>query len=246
MKLLPTLTLIAILLVIAWNYAVNAIPLNGMTSGEVSGLYPTLITPAGYAFSIWGLIYLGLLAFGIYQLLPAASQNASTFALENRDYIRRLLIVNLVGNALWLLAFHYQFIWASVMVMLTILGTLILINLRLTDAAMPAWVNWLFQIYFGWITVATVVNVTVQIFTLNVLDNTSSAWLIAILIVAMLIGAWVMWQFKAYPYLAVLIWAFVAIGVKLSADYPSENFSLYPYVMAGLMAVLIAVRIVRP
>ncbi|MEL7342117.1 MAG: hypothetical protein AAGM67_16665 [Bacteroidota bacterium] len=72
MKLLPTLTLIAILLVIAWNYAVNAIPLNGMTSGEVSTLYPTLITPAGYAFSIWGVIYLGLLAFGIYQLLPAA------------------------------------------------------------------------------------------------------------------------------------------------------------------------------
>ncbi|MEL7342118.1 MAG: tryptophan-rich sensory protein, partial [Bacteroidota bacterium] len=97
-----------------------------------------------------------------------------------------------------MLAFHYQFIWASVMVMLTILGTLILINLRLGDATMPTWVNWIFQVYFGWITVATVVNVSVQIYTLNVLDNTSSAWLIAILIVAMLIGAWVMWQFNAY------------------------------------------------
>lgn len=244
MKALPIFVIISILATIAWNYAVNAIPLNGITSGEVSALYPTLITPAGYAFSIWGLIYISLLAFGVFQLLPT-SQAASSFANEIQDYIRKLLIVNLFANALWLLTFHYQFIWASVLVMLTILGTLILINLRLSDATFPAWVNWAFQIYFGWITVATVVNVSVQFFTLDLLDNQSLVWLIIILCVAVAIGSWVMWTFKSYAYLGVLIWAFIAIGVKLSADFPSDNYSLWPWGLAGLMGVLIAIRLFR-
>ncbi|MEL7534406.1 MAG: hypothetical protein AAFN10_24080 [Bacteroidota bacterium] len=245
MKLLPTLTLISILLVIAWNYAVNAMPLNGITSGEVSALYPTLITPAGYAFSIWGIIYIGLLSFGIFQILPAA-QNASDIALENRDFIRKMLLINMLGNALWLLAFHYQYIGASVLVMLSILGTLLLIHLRLSEAVFPAWVNWAFQIYFGWITVATVVNVSVLFYTLNIFDNSSTTWLIVMLIVAMLIGGWLMWNFKAYAYLGVLIWAFIAIGVKLNGDFPASTYAYWPWAMSGLMTMSIIIRLFRP
>ncbi len=245
MKLLPTLTLISILLVIGWNYAVNALPLNGITSGEVSALYPTLITPAGYAFSIWGIIYIGLLAFGIFQLLPAA-QNASTLALGQRDFIRQMLMINMLGNALWLLAFHYQYIGASVLVMLSILGTLLLIFSRLNEAAFPAWVNWTFQIYFGWITVATVVNISVLIFDWNILDNNSQVWLISILIVAFSIGTALMWSTKAYAYLGVLIWAFVAIGSKLNTDFPETTYAYWPWGLAGLMALAIIIRLLRP
>ncbi|MFK7924973.1 MAG: hypothetical protein AB8H47_23650 [Bacteroidia bacterium] len=245
MKALPIFVIISILATIAWNYAVNAIPLNGITSGEVSALYPTLITPAGYAFSIWGLIYIGLLAFGVFQLLPA-SQAASSFANENQDYIRKLFIVNMLANALWLLAFHYQFIWASVLVMLTILGTLILIHLRLSDTSFPTWINWAFQIYFGWITVATVVNVSVQFFTLDILNNSSLGWLITILLIAFAIGFSLMWVYKAYAYLGVLIWAFMAIGVKLSADFPETTYAYWPWALAALMAVGIATRLFRP
>ena len=100
MKPLALLTLISVIAITAWNYAVNAIPLNGINTGAVSAKYATLITPAGYAFAIWGLIYLGLTAFAIYQILP--TQNGVG---ESLDKIRTLLIINLLLTAFWLFAF---------------------------------------------------------------------------------------------------------------------------------------------
>lgn len=109
------------------NALATALPLGGRTTGQLSDLRPTLITPAGYAFSIWGLIYAFLAAFLIYQLFP------STFKTDS--YINRAVnvffVVNALGNIGWILSWQFQApqssvpLWVSLMFMSIILFTLV-------------------------------------------------------------------------------------------------------------------------
>jgi hypothetical protein len=103
----------------AVNAMATSIPLGGQTPPEISAKYPSLFTPAGFTFSIWGLIYLGLALFVIYQSLPAQRNNT---CLAD---IGALLKINCVANAAWLLAWHYDFLFLSVLIMACILATLI-------------------------------------------------------------------------------------------------------------------------
>ncbi|NIV43810.1 tryptophan-rich sensory protein, partial [Candidatus Bathyarchaeota archaeon] len=135
--------------------------LNGKTSGEISDFYPTLITPAGYTFSIWGLIYVLLLAFVIYQAMPT-----------NRDKsflgrISFLFALSTIFNIVWLVLWHYEFLAPSVILMFGLLATLIAIYLRLdigkgnVSITERIAVHVPFSVYLGWITIATIANVAV-------------------------------------------------------------------------------------
>jgi len=148
--------------------AVNALAgsttlLNGRTSADISDLYPTLITPAGYTFSIWGLIYTLLLVFTIYQVLPRSRE---------KPFLRQvsfLFALSGILNVLWLFLWHYDIITPSIVLMFALLATLIAIYLRLDigRADVPlrekACVHMPFSVYLGWITVATIANVAVAL-----------------------------------------------------------------------------------
>ena len=158
MSLKQILNFVSVLVTLTVNGMANALPLNGQNTGEISNRFPVLFTPAGYVFSIWGVIYLGLLAFGIYQLLPSQKNNSR---MEKLGYW--FFMSNFFNSAL-IFAWHYNQFPLSLVIMLGLLASLLVIYLRLQVGIRPVstsekWlVNIPFSIYLGWISVATIAN----------------------------------------------------------------------------------------
>jgi translocator protein len=151
-------------IVLLVNWLANALPLNGKDTGQLSDMYPILTMPAGYAFAIWGLIYLSLIGFVIYQALPSQRDN------PHIARITPLFLISCIANVGWLLTWHYQLLSLNIVFMLVLLGSLIGIYRQLrTNNTQPSsgerWFIWLpFSLYMGWITVATIVNLTVVLY----------------------------------------------------------------------------------
>ena len=206
----------ALVVTLVVNALANALPLNGQTTGEISDRFRVLFVPAGYVFSIWGLIYLGLIAFTIYQALPGQRENPR---LRRIGYLFALASL---ANSVWIFLWHYEAFILTVIAMLTLLLSLIAIYLRLDigRARVSAIENWVvnipFSIYLGWITVATVANVTAVLAYLNWngFGINQTAWAVAMLAIAASIACAMMIVRADLAYMLVIIWAFVGIAVK--------------------------------
>jgi hypothetical protein len=161
------LMLVAVLATIAVNGLANALPINGLTTGEISDSFDTLFVPAGYVFSIWGLIYLGLLAYAVYQALPSQRGNSRL------QSIAVPFLVASVANMTWIFLWHYQVFTLTLVAMVTLLLSLIAIYCRLrTDgASINSGERWFvglpFSIYLGWISVATIANTQDVLYSLG-------------------------------------------------------------------------------
>lgn len=209
------LVIVATIGVIAVNYFAAQGYINNVTPKEISDKYPTFITPSGYAFVIWSLIYLGLIAFSIYQAMPSQTENPR---FKN---IRTIYIANCAANCLWIYFWHYDQILAALGVMFIILGTLVLINVNLRNSETFA-ETWLaripFSLYFGWITVATILNFTIALVFLGV--NTSEAHSILLssilIVVAVVLGILIRFKLGIFAYPLAIAWALTAIAVKQS------------------------------
>ena len=215
LRLLPVFNIVAYVLVVLVNALANTLPLNGLTTGEISDSFPSLFTPAGYVFAIWGLIYLLLGVFVVYQALPAQRNNPR---LKRLGY---LFIVSCTFNIAWLFAWHFLQIPLSMLVMLGLLGTLIAIYERLgvgkrQDSRTEAFTLRLpFSIYLGWITVATVANVSVLLLSFGVRGGwTAPFWAFAAVFAATAIGLTVLRRRGDVAYTLVLVWAFFGIAVR--------------------------------
>ncbi|MCB1701648.1 MAG: tryptophan-rich sensory protein [Pseudomonadales bacterium] len=208
--------IVAFGLMIALNAMATSIPLGGQTPPEISANYPSLFTPAGFTFSIWGLIYLGLLLFVIYQALPAQRTNATLARLSG------LFKVNCVANAAWILAWHYDFLLLSVLIMLCILATLIriyrILHKRQTTASpLECIVTHLpFRIYTAWICVATIANISTVQTALGWDDVGTDAinWALLKLALAGAVGATVIARKNDIAFILVVAWAAFGISVK--------------------------------
>jgi len=140
------------------NYLYNAHPPAGaLSNGAMSARHPTLLTPAGYAFSIWGVIFSGLVAYTVWQLRPNAWQTP----LPSR--LTPILTLAVLATTCWTLVFSYEYIGLSLVVMLAILGLLAVAYARARPVVLngnaPAWPTWFLSLYLGWIMLATVLNV---------------------------------------------------------------------------------------
>ncbi|MDT0620821.1 tryptophan-rich sensory protein [Croceitalea vernalis] len=223
-KSLALLNLISIILVIGINYIAQVLRLNDTTIGEVSGQYNSLFTPAGYAFSIWGLIYLGLLCYAIFQIRRAF------FSAKSSDFIAKtgywFLLANVL-NASWVVAFSYNYIGLSVLLMLGILFALIKIilntNMERWDApiAIIAFVWWPICIYSGWIAVATIANVAIYLTKIgwNGSFLTPETGTIIMLITATILNLLMIWKRNMREFALVGIWALIAIYFKQKPAY---------------------------
>ncbi|MBC7233050.1 MAG: tryptophan-rich sensory protein [Chloroflexi bacterium] len=229
------LNLLAFLGTVTVNGLANALPINGQTTGEISDRFQVYFVPAGYVFSIWGLIYLGLLGFVVYQLLP--TQRSS----QRLGRIGYWFVLSCLANSLWILLWHYEFFALTVAVMLILLISLIAIYLRLDIgrvqvATAEKWlVDTPFSIYLGWITVATVANVTALLSYWNWSGWGIGAqvWAVIMLVIATALAAAMSLTRRDIAYALVIVWAFVGIAVKQGGT-PLVVWS------AALLAVMVA------
>ncbi|MGI6209258.1 MAG: tryptophan-rich sensory protein, partial [Anaerolineae bacterium] len=205
--------------VILVNALANILPFNNQTTGQVSDRYPVLFTPAGYIFSIWSLIYLGLIAFSVYQAMPARRDGRLL------DRIGWLYVLSGVANAVWIFLWHYELLPLSILVMFILLGSLIAIYLRLDIGRRPVptqefWaVHVPFSIYLGWITVATVANAAVVLYSVDwgSFGISPQAWTIIMLAVAAVLAAATSVTRRDIAYNLVIVWAFSGIAVRQAA-----------------------------
>lgn len=208
--------LISVILALVVNILASTLPLNGQNTGEISDRFQVYFVPAGYVFSIWGVIYIAWIAFTIFQFQPSQKDSPR---LRRLGY---LFAMSNIANAAWLFCWHYnQFGW-SVLVMLTLLGLLIASYLRLNVdrtalTRLEYWsVDVLFSVYLGWITVATVANVTDWLYLIgwNGFGISAQIWAVIMLAVASLLGLGMALTRRDIGYLSVLVWAFIGIAVK--------------------------------
>jgi hypothetical protein len=230
--------LLSAILALIVNILATTLPLNGQSTAEISDRFKVYFVPAGYVFSIWGVIYLGWIAFIIFQSLPANKENTR---LRRLGY---LFALSNLANAAWLFCWHYNKFGLSVIVMLTLLVLLIASYLRLNvnrSFVKPAeyWsVDVLFSVYLGWITVATVANISDWLYFVkwNGFGIPAQTWAVIMLAIASLLGLTMAWTRRDMGYLAVLIWAFAGIAVK-QASAPTVVLSAW--IAALIMLVLL-------
>lgn len=195
------------------NALANILPFNGQTSAQVSDKYFTAFTPAGYAFAIWSVIYTGLIIFSIYQVLPSQ--------LTRFQSVRPWVILSNIANALWLPLFHYEVFSLSIVVIVILLFSLLRINQLLDPSPiLPSdrfiWFAQIpFNVYFGWVSVATIANVCVALTAAgwNAWGLPHEQWAMIILTVGIGVAALVQSQFCSYmAYLLVFVWAYWSIA----------------------------------
>jgi benzodiazapine receptor len=234
---------LAVVAVIVVNGLANALPFNGQTTGEISDRFQVYFVPAGYVFSIWGVIYLGLLAFAVYQALPAQRDNPR---LRRIGY---LFAGSCLANIMWIFLWHYEQFVLTLLAMFALLFLLITIYLRLEigRAAVSAAEKWLvhvpFSIYLGWITVATIANVTTVLDYLgwNGWGIGDEAWAVIMLLVAGALAAVVSFTRGDVAYSLVIIWALAGIAVKHAGTSP---VAVTAWVMTAFVGVMLVVGIV--
>jgi hypothetical protein len=230
---------VTVLATLVVNVLANALPLNGLNTGQISDRFKVYFVPAGYVFSIWGVIYLGLIAFAIFQALPSQRENPRMQATG--------WWISLGGltNSIWIFFWHYEQFPLTLIVMLVLLGTLIITYLRLgigrtTVPAVEKWAARLpFSIYLGWITVATVANVTSLLDYLK-WDGFGIApeiWMGIVLIAVLVITALINFTRRDIAYTAVILWALFGISVKHAAV---PAVALSTWITFGLVALTMA------
>lgn len=224
-KTLSIANIFALIVTIVLNYLSNTGIFNGNTMSTVSAAYQNLFTPAGYAFSIWGLIYLGLAAFVIYHaVISFKSDRENNVVLK----VGWWFVISCIANCAWIFAWLYNYTGLSVIIMVILLFSLVMIILRtrmeLDDLPIKqiAFVWWPFSLYAGWITVALVANISAWLTKINWdgFGISSTTWTIIMIIVAGIIYLLITWQRNMREYALVGVWGIIAIAVS---NWTTEN-----------------------
>ena len=234
-------TLIAILATLAVNILSNFFPPQGLNIGEIANtiLKRVEITPANYAFAIWGLIYLGLIAYGTYQLRPAQRGNPT---------IRRvdlLLIMACLAQMAWVYLFTLRLFWLSVVAMLGILLPLMgaYLHLEIGRARVSQEQKWLvqvpFSLYLSWISVATIVNIAAALYNSgwSGWGISAAGWTVIMLILGMVIGGIIAMQRTDVAFTLVFVWAYVAIAIRQLND-PVNDPAIWMTAAAAAIALV--------
>lgn len=232
--------IISVLVTVVVNILADALPLNGQNTGQISDRFQVYFVPAGYVFSIWGLIYIGLIAYAIYQALPSQRENPRLQATGWWIFVGGL------ANSAWIFFWHYNQFPLTLFAMLTLLTTLIVTYLRLgigqtTVTSGEKWaVHIPFSIYLGWITVATVANISdvLDFLKWDRFELAPEIWMWIVLGAVLVISALMSFTRRDVAYTAVLLWALAGISVKQAAV---PAVVIPTWITFGLVALALAV-----
>jgi hypothetical protein len=239
-------TIVAFVASIGLNAAANALPLNGQTTGAISDRFHVYVVPAGYVFAIWGLIYLGLLAFVVDQARAGGTREA---LFQRLGWLPALAAVL---NGSWIVAWHYEVFPASLAIMVGLLVTLIAIHLRLRKGEaggeldrIARWTTRLpYSVYLGWITVATIANAAAVLSWAGFggFGIPGEVWAVAVLATGLAIATAFVLRERDPAYGLVIVWAYVGI---LVAEIDVPAVALIAGAGAAWIAALVAWTLLR-
>ena len=243
-KILPIIVISAFVLMIYVNYLSGAGKINDISAGGVSGKYYTLFTPAGFTFSIWGLIYIFLLFFSMRLLWKGIRGN------RNRDLnsISIYFILSCIFNISWIYSWHYDKMALSVLLMLGLLVILILLYQKVSDNNYPSIWAYLstytpISLYLGWICIATVANISVWLTSLKWDGSplTGAFWASLMLIIAALINLFILTKKQDVVFGLVYLWAANGIFAARSIEAADESLWISRFTIAGMLIVLLGI-----
>ncbi|HUF39519.1 MAG TPA: tryptophan-rich sensory protein [Anaerolineales bacterium] len=231
-------TVLTTLITLTVNALANALPLNGQTTGEISDRFSAYFVPAGYVFSIWGLIYVGLIAYTIYQALPAQRDDPTLRRIAPAYWLASL------ANSIWIFLWHYEhFAWTLVAMVTLLLALIAIYRMAVRETGAGRWfVRLPFSIYLGWISVATIANFA-QVLSgwgWGASNTVAVAWTVIMIAVAVLLGLLMRHRENDLAYGLVLIWALVGIAVEQADVLPVS------YAAWGAVAVLAVGSVLIP
>ena len=225
------------------NILANALPLNGQSTGDISDRFPVYFVPAGYVFSIWGVIYIGWIAYNIYQ---AGARKRNDPLLRS---IAPWYMLSGLANGLWIVAWHYNYFVLSLGIMLVLLTSLIVVYAKLAAqppvSRMAAWALHLpFSVYLAWVSVATIANATTVLYSLGWTGegNSGPLWAAIMIGVGTLLALAFSWLRADVGYVAVFVWAFVGIYIKHAA---TPLVAWTALIGAGLLVLSLLVSLPR-
>jgi hypothetical protein len=221
--------------------ALTQLEITGPSIGEISDRYPTYVVPAGYAFTIWNLIFALSLGYAVWQVLPTEREN---------PLLRRvgwLTASAMAATSAWMLVFQRSLFALSLVVMLWLLASLVGVVARAyrSDAAFSRAEAWLvyyaFSIFLGWITVATVANIaqTLTAFGWGGWGIDAQTWGVVALLLAGVIASVATAAMRGNaPYALTVIWALIAVAVNQFSRATSASSTMVGAVAVG-MALLV-------
>jgi hypothetical protein len=225
-----------LLVTIIINVLADALPINGVNTGRISDTFHVYFVPAGYVFSIWGLIYIGLLAYAVYQALPLQKNNPRLKA------IGWWVVLGGFANSIWIFLWHYGQFVGTLAAMLVLLASLIAVYLRLgvREIKVSKSETWAvripFSVYLGWITVAAVANVTdvLDYLKWNAFGLSAQTWFLVALVSVLVISTLMSLTRRDGAYFLVILWALVGIALKFSNEPLIWISSLITALLVGL------------
>ncbi|NTW70940.1 MAG: tryptophan-rich sensory protein [Eubacteriaceae bacterium] len=246
-KFIKYMVLVSFIVMVAVNALANILPINGVGTGQVSDSYPNLFAPAGITFAIWGVIYLLLAGFTLYQLgfFQIDKYGFKSYLLER---VGIYFSISSIINALWIFSWHYRVIPLSMILMILILICLIVIIQELRKVKLlpreNLFIRLPFSIYFGWITVATIANATTLLVSAgwDGFGISQQVWTVIILSIGLIIGIAAMVMNKDMAYGLVIIWAYAGILLKhtsasgFAGQYPEIKITVILCIFLLLLA----------
>jgi benzodiazapine receptor len=238
------LVVLSVLATLAVNFLSEALPFNGLTTAQISDRFHVFFVPAGYVFSIWGVIYIGLIAYAVFQALPSQREN---------PILRRIgypMVVGGLANMTWLFLWHYEQFPLSLIDMVGLLAILIVVYWdlgigRRKSSAAETWAARVpISVYLGWITVATIANVTDVLYYWNWDGFGISArnWALVLFVAVLVIAGLMSLNRRDIAYNAVIVWALVGIAVKQSA---AKSIVLASLATAVLVVAVLVYSLLR-
>lgn len=231
--------ILAYMLMITVNVLASILPLNGQTTGEISNKLDVLFTPAGYVFSIWGLIYL-LLGMWIMRQFPEKRRNLPIYKRTSK-----LFILTCILNSLWIFAWHYEYFLISVFVMISLLFALISLYRKAKNSD-PDFLDIVpFSTYLGWISVATIANSSYYLVYIGLIGTGPPEIWWTYIMLAFSAALALMFRIKKddWVYPLIFVWAFIGIGINNFYDYPNVAFTAYFLTFFTAAGIVLATKI---
>ena len=229
------------------NALANILPINGETTGGVSDAYKNLFAPAGITFAIWGVIYIALAAYTIYQTGLFQKNNGKN-SVDILEKVGVYFSISSIANSVWIFSWHFHLIPLSMLLMAVILGCLIVINQTINKEKLCGrekfFIKLPFSIYFGWITVATIANATTLLVSIgwDGFGISELIFTVVIIFVGLIIGIATILRYRDFAYGLVIIWAYAGILIKHTSDsgFSNQYMQVITTVVVCIMMLIVA------